>query len=87
MLLSVWQYLLLYAKGVTGAMTELIVSNLPVSNGNGNNRVQVRARLQQLGSNCRGRVVRIMHDGRALIRFPNHETMLRSVRICGKDDI
>jgi len=63
-------------KGVTG----LIVSNLPTLNGNGNNgRVQVRARLLQLGSNCRGRVVHIMHDGRALIRFPNREAMLRSV--------
>jgi len=41
--------------------------------------MQIRARLMQLGSNCRGRFVRMMRDGRALIRFPNHEAMLRSV--------
>ena len=69
----------LYLKGVSGDVTELIVSNLPVCNGNGNNRVQIRTRLMQLGYNCRGRVVRIMHDGRALLRFPNREAMLRSV--------
>ena len=66
-------------KGVDGGVTELIVSNLPTLNGNGNSRVQIRARLTQLGNNCRGRVVRIMHDGRALIRFPSHEAMLRLV--------
>jgi len=68
-------------KGNNGGGAELIVSNLPTLNGNGNNRVQIRARLMQLGSNCRGRVVRIMHDGRALIRFPNHEAMLRLVAV------
>ena len=66
-------------KGVDERITELIVSNLPTFNGNGNSRIQIRARLMQLGSNCRGRVVRIMHDGRALLHFPNHEAMLRSV--------
>ena len=70
---------MLLLKGVSGDATELIVSNLPVSNGNGNNRIQIRSRLMQLGNNCRGRVVRIMHDGRALLRFPNREAMLRSV--------
>jgi len=63
-------------KVVDGGITELIVSNLPT-----NNRVQIRSRLMQLGSNCRGRVVRIMRDGRALIRFPNREAMLRLVII------
>jgi len=55
------------------------VSNLPVCNGNGNNRIQIRTRLMQLGSNCRGRVVRFMHGGQALLRFPNREAMLRLV--------
>jgi len=68
-------------QGDDGGITELIVSNLPTLNGNGNSRVQIRARLTQLGSNCRGRVVRIMQDGRALIRFPNREAMLRSAVI------
>lgn len=65
-------------KGDDGGVTELIVSNLPTQNGNGNTRVQIKARLTQLGNNCRGRVVRLMQDGRALIRFPNREAMLRS---------
>jgi len=66
---------------VDGDITELIVSNLPANNfsGNGNCRVLVKSRLNHLGNNCRGQVVRIMHDGRALMRFPNHEAMLRSV--------
>ena len=42
--------------------------------------MQIRARLMQLGSNCRGRFVRMMRDGRAVIRFPNREAMLRSAR-------
>ena len=66
------------AKGTDGDVTELIVSNLPAFNGN---RTQIRSRLMQLGNNCRGRVVRIMRDGRALLQFPTREAMLRLVAI------
>jgi len=75
----------LHVKGISGDVTELIVSNLPVYNSNGNNHIQIRARLTRLGSNCRGRVVRITHDGRALLRFPNREAMLRSVGVMFRD--
>ena len=76
---------MLHMKGIGGDDTEFIVSNLPVCNGNGNNHIQIRARLMRLGNNCGGRVVRIMHDGRALVRFPNREAMLRSVIVIFRD--